>query len=577
MKPSVKKSEQSRILSEVALGNIPPDMVITNGSVFNVFTREFIRGQSIWIKDGAIAYVGPDLDPPGGERRVVIDAKGMVVLPGLIEGHTHISNRYGIEEFVRYVIPTGVTTVVTETIELATVVGREGIEYLVRGLEGQPIRFYYTVAPLCGLTSSEEINAPANEDLLPLLQSPRCLGMGEIYWSNIFLKELQGERVRELASIAVEQGKRVEGHTAGASGRKLQAYTCFGPSSCHEPITEDEVLERLRLGYWVMIREGSIRRELAGVRGIFDKGIDFRRLVLSTDGVDPEDFLNEGYLDASLRRALALGISPGLLYQMVTLNVAEHFRLDHLLGSLSPGRMADAVIIPSPEEFTPQWVICHGKVIFRDGQNMVEPKRVFFPDSMFATVKVHGYSVPPLPARGKVRAMELVSRLVTREDIIDLGDPEGSKDVIMALALNRSGSEEGFVGFLKGFGLQRGAYGSTMCWDTPDIIVVGCDTRSMETVVERLREIGGGGVYAIGEEVVAEFPAPLCGLASLKPMKEVGKEVKRLNQCLMENGARWEKPILTVDTLGSPAIPHLRITHRGYVRLRDREVLRVQA
>jgi len=588
MNPSMSKMEKRSILSEVALGNIPPDAMITHGVLFNVFTREFIKKQSIWIKDGLIAYIGPDHHPPKDEKTLVIDADGMVLLPGLIDGHTHtISNRFGIEEFIRHVIPSGVTTVITETIELATIVGKGGIEYLVKGLEGQPIRFYYTVAPLCGLTPSEEIKAPTNEELLPLLKDPKCVGVGEIYWGNIFLEGRQGERVKELASIALELGKRVEGHTAGATGRKLQAYTDFGVSSCHEPITEKEVLERLRLGYWVMIREGGIRKELEGVKGIFKKKIDFRRLVLSTDGVDPEGFLTEGYLNASLRSALKLGVSPKLAYQMVTLNVAEHFHLDHLIGSLSTGKMADILLIPSPDEFSPQMVMCDGKIIYRDGQSLAEPKKVFFPDTMFNTVKVPenifsskgGALAEPTKALakvGKVRAMELVTRLVTQERIVDLEDPEQSKDVIMILAINRLGTGKAFMGFLKGFGLQRGAYGTTMNWDMPDMIVVGCDKESMETVIGRLKEIGGGGVYAIEKEIVAEFPAPLCGVTSLKPMEIVGEEIKKLEESLRKNGVGWEKPTLTIDTLGTAAIPHLRITHQGYVRLRDRVILPVE-
>jgi adenine deaminase len=569
--------EKRRILSEVALGNVPPDTVIKNGTVFNVFTREFIKGQSIWIKDGMIAYVGPDHDPPKEEKTLVIDADGMVLLPGLIEGHTHaISNRSGIEEFIKHVIPGGTTTVVTETMEFAPIVGKDGIEYLVKGLEKQPIRFYYTIPPLCGLTPSEEINAPPNEELLPLLKDARCLGVGEIYWGNIFLEGRQGERVRELVSMALGLGKIIEGHSAGARGRKLQAYTCFGVSSCHEPISEDEVLERLRLGYSVMIREGSVRKELDGVKDIFRKKIDFRRLILATDGVDPEGFLEEGCLDAAVKRALKLGVPPALTYQMVTINVAEHFRLDHLIGSLSPGKMADIVIIPSPNEFSPQMVMCDGKIIYRDGKSMVEPKKVFFPDYMFNTVKIPGYTFPPLPNRGKVRVIELVTRLVTEERIIDLEVPGKSEDVIMALALDRLGNGKAFMGLLKGFGLQRGAYGSTMCWDVTDMIIVGCDTRSMETVIERLKEMGGGGVYAIGEEVVAEFPAPLCGMVSLKSMETVREEVRQLEEFLRKNGVKWEKAMLTIDTLGTPAIPHLRITHQGYVRLKDQEILSLE-
>jgi adenine deaminase len=204
----VSETEKRNILSKVALGNVPPDTIVTNGILFNAFTGEFIKQQSIWIKDGMIAYVGPDHDPPKGEGVAVVDANGMVLLPGLIDGHTHaISNRMGIEEFTKHVIPTGTTTVVIETMELTPIVGKDGIEYVAKGLERQPIRFYYTVPAMCCLTPSEEINAPMNEELLPLLKNPRCLGVGEIYWGNIFLEGKQGERVRELVSIGLGLGR----------------------------------------------------------------------------------------------------------------------------------------------------------------------------------------------------------------------------------------------------------------------------------------------------------------------------------------------------------------------------------
>jgi adenine deaminase len=469
-----------------------------------------------------------------------------------------------------------VTTVITETIELAAVVGKDGIEYLAKGMEGQPIRLYYTVAPLCGLTPSEEAHALSKEDFLHFLKDPKCLGIGEIYWGNIFLDGSQGERMRDYVSMALELGKIVEGHTAGASGRKLQAYTDFGISSCHEPITEEEVLERLRIGYWVMIREGSIRKELEGVKGIFKNEIDFRRLTLATDSVYPDDFLKEGYLDAALKRMMKLGVSANVAYQMVTINVAEHFGIDHFIGSLSPGKMADLLIIPSEREFSPQLVMCDGKIIYKEGKSLVEPKKVFFPDHMLNTVNIRDYTFPPVPKKGKVRVIELVTRLVTKEKVVDLENPEESKDVIMVLALDRLGSGKAFMGLLKGFGLQRGAFATTMVWDMTDMIVVGCDTRSMETAIERLNEIRGGGVYAIGDQVIAEFAAPLCGILSLKPMEVLREEVKKIEDALKENGVTLENPALTIDIFGTPAIPHLRITHNGYVRLKDREILPVQ-
>ena len=184
----------------------------------------------------------------------------------------------------------------------------------------------------------------------------------------------------------------------------------------------------MRLGYWLMIREGSVRRELEGVQGVFTRNIDFRRLILSTDSVDAIDILERGYLEDSLRKALRLGVQPELAYQMVTINAAEHFRLDDLIGSLSPGRMADIVLIPSPEEFSPQLVLCDGKVIYRDGNVVAHPRRVQFPEHLLDTVKVQPYTLPPLPSTGKIRAIELVTNLVTQESIIDLDDPGASPE-----------------------------------------------------------------------------------------------------------------------------------------------------
>jgi len=573
-RPLMSESETRKVLSDVALGNIAADTVITHGTLFNVFTREFIPEQSVWIKNGRIAYVGPDHDPSRTEKTDVIDAHGMVLLPGLIDGHTHLaSTKSTADEFVKHVIPGGTTTVVTETMDLAFIAGEDGVKHWVKSFENQPIRIYYTVPVLCGLTPSEEMNALSAEELLSYLKDPHCLGLGEIYWSNLFLPGPRGDRIFDLASAALNLGKRIEGHTAGASGRKLQAYSCLGVSSCHEPITVSEILERIRLGYWTMIREGSVRRELEGVREVFTRNIDFRRVILCTDSVDAVDILERGYLDDSLRKMLRLGVRPEVAYQMVTINAAEHFRLDDQIGSLVPGRMADIVLIPSPGEFSPQLVLCDGKVIYKDGKILAQPRRVPFPDNLLDTVKALPFTLPSLPSKGKVRAIELVSNLVTKETILDLDDSGAAKDLLMILALNRLGKEGSFLGFIKGFGLNEGALGSTLNWDTGDMVVIGCDPLSMTTVVERLKKIRGGYVYAISKDVVAELATPVCGFLSYEPMEILRDSMKKLERVLQENGVKWEKPLTTLDTLTTPAIPHIRITHSGYVRLRDRAVL----
>jgi adenine deaminase len=207
---------------------------------------------------------------------------------------------------------------------------------------------------------------------------------------------------------------------------------------------------------------------------------------------------------------------------------------------------------------------------------MIEPRKVPFPESMLDTVKVADVNFPPIIRQGKVRVMELVTNLVTKETLVDLENPEESEDVLMLFALDRVGGQGSFMGALKGLGLQRGAYGTTMSWDTVDMLVAGCDAHSMKTVIGRLKEIKGGGVYAIGNEIVSEVQAPLCGFYSLEPMEKLYQNIKQLEESLMKNGVKWETPILTIDTLGTPAIPHLKITHHGYVRLKDRAILSLE-
>jgi adenine deaminase len=561
------------VLSQVAMGQEPAQLVIRNAVLFNPFTREFLSDHAIWVAGGKVAYSGPDTEPPVDATTQVIQADGMVLLPGLVESHTHIVNRCGVEEFIRYTLPGGVTTAVTETIELATVVGKPGIAALVEALRDQPLRFFYTVPALCGLTQEEEMRAPQPEEMIPFLDDPACVGLGEIYWGNLLLEGPQGRRLKRLVQLALERGKRVEGHTAGARGHKLQAYTSWGISSCHEPISAQEVLERLRLGYWVMIREGSIRRELEGVGELFGQNLDLRRLALCTDSVDPEDFLSEGSLDGSVRRALKTGLEPGLVYQMVTLNPAEHFGLETQVGSLAHGRWADWVIIPSPRDYRPVMVGVAGRPVYQEGRLLAEPRRVEFPQEFQLSVNPPSGPIRLPDLRGRVRVMELITRLVTRELIVDLQEPGARDDLLWIMAADRLGGGGVFVGLLKGFGLSMGACGSTMCWDTGDLLAVGCDEASMQTVVGRLKELGGGAVYAVGSQVVAEYPAPICGMVSQETMPVLRARIRKIEDAMARAGVSWDKSLLTIDTLATAAIPHLRITHRGYVRLKDRALL----
>ncbi len=562
-------------LIRVALGQDPPDIVVAEATVFDAFVGEFVPDRSVWIKDGRVARVAAASEavPPGAE---IVDASGLTLVPGLIDGHTHVV-RVFIPEFVRALLPTGVTSVVIESMEYGATDGYRGIRLFVEALRNQPLRLYYTAPTLCGLTEEEEVAPLTAPELAELLADPMCLGLGEVYWNNALLAGPRGERVRAHMRQTLGAGKVVEGHTAGAKGARLDAYAALGVSSCHEPISVEEALEVYRRGLLLMIREGGIRRDLGRLRPLFDMPLDFGRFALVTDSMDLERLANWGYLDAVVSEALDLGIPPATVYRMVSTNVAEHFRLGDRLGSIAPGRWADLVAIPSPQQFQPLFVMVGGRMVAQHGRALVEPGPAAVAPDLLHTLRFDPGRIrklagpPPLPS-GRVRAIEHVSNLVTQETVLAPDEVDGA-DLVPILALERSRGEKAFWGFLKGFGLREGAYATTMSWDTPELLVAGRDAVSVDTALRRLVENGGGCVYAAGDAVVAESPAPICAVASPEPAERVRGDLRRLTAALHAAGVPWEDPMLAVATLTTPAIPHLRLTHRGYVRLRDRALL----
>ncbi len=585
--PSLDRRWQA---ARCALGEVEPDLILEDAVVFNSLTAEFIPDQCVWIKSGLVARVSSVTTGAAA----TMDINGMVVLPGLLDTHTHVWGQVGVDEFVRHVLPTGVTTVLAETDELPRIAGRAGFDWVIAQYRRQPLRFFHTIAPFAGLTEEEEDVAPSPEDLAQLLADPRCLGIGEMYWNNLLLPGPQGERVRMMIARAMAVGKRAEGHTAGARDDRLQAYVALGPSSCHEAITEEQVRDRLRLGLWTMVRQGGVRKELDAVAGAFSGDHDLRRLVLVTDGQYPRGFLEEGYLDAAVRAALALGAPPSRVYQAVTINPAEHCGFAGMLGSLTPGAYADVVVIPSADNYTPQAVLCEGRVLFEGGSEggseggrvLVEPAPVSYPPALLRTVQppadweAGGERLWSWPEGRPLRAMDVVSRLVTKETVIT---PEGRRgpvglgdDVAALVAVDRVRGRGSFWGAIRGFGLTQGACGSTMCWDTGDLLVVGCDRESLRTVVDRLSETGGGVVYAVGSHVVAELVTAVCGLVSTGSMEAVAREIAELEQALVGAGIPWEAPLLTLSTLSTAAIPFFRVSHRGYVRISDRVLLSLE-
>lgn len=575
--------ESVKSLMRVAQGHEPADLAVVNAKIFNVFTAEIIRDCSVCIKDGRIAFVGTKPGDAIGKVTTVIDAAGRTLIPGLIDSHTHIAWMTAPAEIVNAAIADGTTTIITEIFEPYPVAGYEGTMELLYAMTDQPIKIY-AVAPAM-VSISRRTRGIAPEDLKKLLARNDVLGLGESYWQGAFQNP---DTHFPAFTETLASGKKLEGHSAGANEKNLNAYAAVGISSCHEPIKAAEVLDRLRLGMHVMIREGSVRRELAAVSEITRSGIDLRRAVLVSDGISPEAVMADGYMTFIVQKAIDLGFAPEDAIRMATLNAAEHFHLDGRIGAIAPGRQADILIIPDLRIIRPEIVISNGRVIAENGKPLVSARQHRFSETCRRTILLPELFSPDAfairarngRARENVRVIELITELVTRQRQCELPVTEGcmaanpAGDLLKIAAIDRAKTPgEIFCGFIKGFGLKSGAVATSGSWDAADIIVIGANDADMALAVNRIRELQGGIVVAERNKVRAELPLPIFGVISDEPMDLVARRTRNIQQVLKNMGVVLSDPLLTLATMTTAAIPFFRICEEGLYDFKTGETM----
>jgi len=578
-----ENKEQKFELMKVALGEAEADLAIVNGSVVNVYTREVLERASVLIKGDKIAYVGKNVGKSIGSSTRVVDAGGKTLIPGLIDGHAHLDAMYSISELSRYAVAGGTTTIITETSNIATVLAYEGITAILRSGKNQPIKVLVTVPPMVTLSPVTEEHAITVKELRRLLRRKGVIGLGEPYWGGVVGGN---QRVLELIAETIRMGRKVEGHSAGASSNKLQAYISSGVSSCHEPITAEEVMERLRLGLFVFIREGEIRRDLEAISKIRDENIDFTRLALSTDGIAPWQLIDNGYMDFVVQKAINLGFNPILAVQMASIHPARYFGLDHLIGGIAPGKYADIVIVPDLRTIRVECVISNGQVAFENGRPVVWPKRYKYPSSVRNSIRLaqnftaDDFAIPGERNRSQVRVrlIDQVTHLVTREGLADMPvsdgqlKPDASRDIAKLAAIERSyRTGKSFVGFIRGIGLKHGAIGTSYAWDCGDIIVVGTDETDMAQVINKIKQLNGGIVVCAGNRILAEIALPVAGTISTEPMETIADRLHEIQQAATDLGCNSPDIRTTLAVLPTPAIPFLRICEHGLFNLRQNQ------
>ena len=540
----------------VARGDEPADVVVRGGRVFSVFTREWLDAD-VAVCDGVVAGLG---DYDGAE---IVDAAGRYVVPGFIDAHLHIeSSKLMVDEFARLILPLGTTAIVADPHEIANVLGSDGIHWLLDASAHLPLDVYFMASSCVPASPYESPRRPLSlGDLEGLLRRSHVLGVAEMM---NFPGIVEGS-ADELAKVLL--APHVDGHAPGLAGKRLNAYAAAGIHSDHEAAVLEEGRERLRAGMWLLIREASAARNL---RALIPLAAEYgpSRIAFCTDDREPEHIADDGHINSMVRDAVALGVPAEDALVMASLNPALYHGL-RPLGAIAPGYRADMLLLPDLQSFVPELVL-------KRGRQVVEVPPAPVPDWVRNTVRVRpvGPDAFRIPWQGgEARVIGLVRDQIVTESLVDVlaaedgcavADP--ARDLAKIAVLERHhGTGRIGLGFVRGFGLQRGAFGATLSHDAHNVIVVGADDAAMARVVARLAELGGGIVVVDGEAVSAELPLPVAGLLSDRPLPEVLAASRAINAAAEALGVRFPHPFQVLAFLALSVIPSLKITDRGLV------------
>ncbi|UOQ87255.1 adenine deaminase [Gracilibacillus salinarum] len=581
-----------QLLRKVALGEEKADLVIQNGTLVNVMTRELQSGIDVAIKSDRIAFVGK-ADHVIGEGTTVIDANGKYISPGLMDGHMHVeSTMLSVTEFAKAALRKGTTAVFMDPHEIANVLGSEGVRMMHEEGRQLPLKVFTTFPSCVPATNDlEDAGATLDEkDIEKGLTWDGVVGLGEVmnfpgvvYDDPKMIKEIE-------ATIAAN--KTVTGHFPDGTSGMLQAYIASGVDSCHETVAREQALEKARLGMHIMIREGSAWHDVKEViKIVTEDGIDPTNVTLVTDDVYPQTLVDKGQLNHVVRRAIEEGTDPVMAIQMATINVARYFQMDKQMGSITPGKIADLIIIDDLQVMEASTVITDGEIVVANDQIVKKIPVYTYPDNAKNTVKLarslyasdFAYVTDTEAKQVKVngiRAIENSARTERMEASLKVADHviqmDLEQDIIQLACIDRHhGTGQVSLAFTQGFGLQSGAVASTVAHDSHNLLVMGVDREDMALAGNKLAESGGGMIVVKDGKVLAHVPMPIAGLMSDQPLETVVEQVKQLEAAWRELGCSIHAPFMTFSLIALPVIPEIRISNRGLVDVTKFELIDV--
>ncbi|MBC2581226.1 adenine deaminase [Clostridium sp. DJ247] len=554
--------KQKRI--KVAMKDEKADLVIKNANIVNVFTKEIVKADIAVSMDqivGIGSYSGAN----------EIDAEGKFVCPGLIDSHVHIeSSMVTPSEFAKAVLPHGTTTIIADPHEIANVCGVNGINFMLNQSKSLPLNSYFMMPSCVPSTPFENNGADLSAELIEaFLSNDRVLGLGEVmdYPSVISGNEAM------LKKIDLFDNKIIDGHSPNLTGAKLNAYRAAGILTDHECSTIEEVIEHLRLGMYVQIREGSAAKNLNNiVKGLLANNIGFDRCIFCTDDKHLEDIREYGHISYNVKKSISCGVDPIEAICMATINSAQCYKLKRL-GAVAPGYSADLILLNSLEDFDIDKVLYRGKTVYENKKLCIDISSKIEDRNVFNTVRIPSITTDDLKINLKSNKATIIrltsNELITQKEVSEVKVVDGvfvqdehfSK---IAVVERHKATKNIGLGIVSNFNIKNGAIASTVAHDSHNLIVIGDNDEDMLIAIEELKRVNGGYTVVSNGKIMGTLELPVAGLMSDNTAEFVEYTLKNMLEQAKSLGINEKiDPFITLSFLALPVIPEIRVTDQG--------------
>jgi adenine deaminase len=577
----------TRALINCAMGRLPADIVIRDGTWVCVQSGEFVQHTDVAILRHRIAYVGKDASHTIGKQTCVIEANGRFLVPGLLDAHMHVeSGMLTVTGFVRAVIPHGTTGMFIDPHEIANVFGLRGVRLMVYEAQQQPIHVFVQM-PSCvpsapGLETPGETIGP--NEVAEAMTWPGIIGLGELM--NFPGVSSGDDKVLAEIEVTRQANKLIGGHYASMDlGLPFHGYVAGGVQDDHEGTRLEDAIQRARQGMRVLLRFGSAWQDVAAqAPAIIKNGLNSNRFLLCTDDSHCETLVNEGHMDRVVRNAIEQGISPMTVLQMATINTAEYFKVSRDLGLIAPGRFADILLIKDLKNFKPDLVMSKGQVLAEDGRLSVEIPPMDYPDWALHSMHVPKRLIPSdfslkvpagiNPQKVTANVIGIIENQAPTRHLripVEVVDGEVKADInkdLAKIAIVERHHNTGVIqmGLVQGFGFSGScAVATTVAHDCHHLIVVGTDDGDMATAANALVEMGGGQIVVKNCKIIGKVDLPIAGLMSSEPAPAIAKKLATVLEGFKTCGCKYHNPNMQLSLLALVVIPELRISNLGLV------------